>query len=159
MRRRHFIQLLGGAAVWPTAAHAQISAKRPLVAVLSGVTREGYARVSAFERGMLELGYVEGRNIDIEYRFADGWLERLPGLAEELVRLSPKSGARHPPYVLNVPRGGSLCEALRSPNARGRSIFGRGKRGERSIVPGALRRRLERPIRMHAKRKSGAEQQ
>jgi len=70
-----------------------------------------------------------------------------------------QSGARHPPYVLNVPRGGRLCEALRSPNARGRSIFGRGKRGERSIVPGALRRRLERLIRMHAKRKSGAEQQ
>src|SRR5450432_839421 len=89
MRRRHFICLLGGAAVWPTAAHAQIPAKRPLVAVLSGVTREGYARVSAFERGMRELGYVDGQNVDIEYRFADGWLERLPGLAEQLVRLSP----------------------------------------------------------------------
>jgi len=89
MRRRHFIYLLGGAAVWPTVAHAQIPAKRPLVAVLSGVTREGYARVSAFERGMRELGYVDGQNVDIEYRFADGWLERLPGLAEQLVRLSP----------------------------------------------------------------------
>lgn len=89
MRRRHFICLLGGAAVWPTAAHAQIPAKRPLVAVLSGVTREGYARVSAFERGMRELGYVDGQNVDIEYRFADGWLERLPGLGEQLVRLSP----------------------------------------------------------------------
>src|SRR6202163_2880554 len=89
MRRRHFIYLLGGAAVWPTAAHAQIPAKRPLVAVLSGVTREGYARVSAFERGMRELGYLDGQNIDIEYRFADGRLELFPRLAEELVRLSP----------------------------------------------------------------------
>jgi putative ABC transport system substrate-binding protein len=80
MRRRHFIHLVGGAVAWPMAVHVQLSTRRPLVAVLSGVTREGYARVSAFERGMRELGYVDGRNIDIEYRFADGWLERLPDL-------------------------------------------------------------------------------
>jgi putative tryptophan/tyrosine transport system substrate-binding protein len=91
MRRRHFIHLLGGAAAWPMAVHAQQSTRRPLVAVLSGVTREGYARVSAFERGMRELGYVDGRNIDIEYRFADGRLELFPRLAEELVRLSPNA--------------------------------------------------------------------
>jgi putative ABC transport system substrate-binding protein len=80
MRRRHFIHLLGGAVAWPMAVHAQLSARRPLVAVLSGVTREGYARVSAFERGMRELGYVDGQNIDIEYRFADGRLEYSPDL-------------------------------------------------------------------------------
>lgn len=89
MRRRHFMYLLGGAAAWPIAARAQVSTKRPLLALLSGVAREGNAPVSAFERGMRELGYVDGQNIDIEYRFANGRLEQFPGLAEELVRLSP----------------------------------------------------------------------
>jgi len=78
MRRRHFIHFLGGAVAWPMAVHAQVSTRRPLLAVLSGVTREGYARVSAFERGMRELGYVDGQNIDIEYRFADGPVSAIP---------------------------------------------------------------------------------
>jgi len=59
--------------------------------------------------------------------------------------------------ILNV--AGRRAKRCVFSNVRGRSIFGRGKRGERSIVQGAFRRRLERPVRMHAKRKSGAEQQ
>src|SRR6516225_11415075 len=91
MNRRAFISLLGGtAAPWPLAARAQqVSTRRPLVAVLSAVTRERNLPLNAFLQGMREFGYVEGQNIDIEYRFAEGRLERFPALAEELVRLSP----------------------------------------------------------------------
>ena len=90
MRRREFITLLGGAAAtWPPVARAQVSTKRPLIAVLSAITKEGNSPLGAFEQGMRELGYVDGQNIDIEYWFAEGHLERFPVLAEELLRLSP----------------------------------------------------------------------
>ena len=90
MNRRAFIAGVGGAAVaWPMVAHAQGSTKRPLITVLSAVTREDNAPLRAFVRGMRELGYVDGQNIDIEYRFAEGRLDRFPVLAEELLRLSP----------------------------------------------------------------------
>jgi putative ABC transport system substrate-binding protein len=89
MRRRDFIALLGGAASLPLAARAQVSTKRPLVAILTAIAREGNAPLVAFERGMRELGYAIGQNIDMEYRFAEGKLDRFPMLAGELVRLSP----------------------------------------------------------------------
>jgi putative ABC transport system substrate-binding protein len=90
MWRREFITLLGSAAAtWPLAARAQVSTKRPLIAVLTAITKEGNSPLGAFEQGMRELGYVDGQNIDIEYRFAEGRLERFPVLAEELLRLSP----------------------------------------------------------------------
>jgi putative ABC transport system substrate-binding protein len=89
MRRRDFIALLGAAASLPLPARAQISAKRPLVAVLTAIAKEGNSPLAAFERGMRELGYVAGQNIDIEYRFADGQLDRFPVLAGELIKLSP----------------------------------------------------------------------
>jgi len=66
MKRREFITLLGAAAAWPMAARAQqVSTKRPLVAVLSAVTRERTLPLNAFVQGMREFGYVEGENIDI----------------------------------------------------------------------------------------------
>jgi len=90
MRRRNFITLLGGAAAtWPLAARAQVSSKRQRSAVLSGVARKVNSPIVAFERGMQELGYVDGRNIDIEYRYADGKFDRLAELAGELIKLSP----------------------------------------------------------------------
>jgi putative tryptophan/tyrosine transport system substrate-binding protein len=90
MRRRNFITLLGGAAAtWPLAARAQVSSKRQRIAVLSGVARKVNSPIVAFERGMQELGYVDGRNIDIEYRYADGKFDRLAELAGELIKLSP----------------------------------------------------------------------
>jgi putative tryptophan/tyrosine transport system substrate-binding protein len=88
MRRRDFIALLGGAASLPLAARAQVSTKRQLVAILTAIGREGNAPLVAFERGMRELGYASGQNIDMEYRFADGKLDRFPMLAGELVRQS-----------------------------------------------------------------------
>src|SRR5262245_21133564 len=89
--RRAFITLLGGAAVtWPLAAGAQTSMKRPLIAWLSlGERTSSWVFVEAFLQGMREHDYVEERQFDIVYRFADGYIERLPSLAEELVRLNP----------------------------------------------------------------------
>ena len=94
MKRREFISLLGGAAVpsllWPLAARAQQSGPMPLIGVLSPVSAAIAVRnVAAFRQALRDLGYVEGRNIAIEYRFAEGMTERLPGLAAELVGLNP----------------------------------------------------------------------
>ena len=89
MRRREFIAAVGGAVTWPLAARAQ-QAPVPLVGILLVSTAAANARLlDAFRSGMLELGYVEGRNIRYEYRFADGYLDRLPDLAIDLVRLKP----------------------------------------------------------------------
>jgi putative ABC transport system substrate-binding protein len=63
--------------------------KRPLIAVLSGVTREDNQPLKGFMGGLRELGYLEGQNIDVVYRFANGRLDRLPTLAGELIQLKP----------------------------------------------------------------------
>ena len=91
MRRREFISALGSViAAWPRAIMAQSAAKRPLVAVLLAVSSTAGTRyVSSFPQGLRELGYVEGQNIDIVYRYAEGDLTRLPTLADELVQLNP----------------------------------------------------------------------
>jgi putative ABC transport system substrate-binding protein len=91
MRRRQFITMLGGAvATWPLTARAQRPSNRPLIGFLDGKSQSsGQGLISAFQQGLRELGYDEGRNVDIVYRFADGRDERLPTLAEELVRLKP----------------------------------------------------------------------
>jgi putative ABC transport system substrate-binding protein len=78
MRRREFISTLSGALIaLPRAAMTQVAAKRPLVAVLIAASSTAGARyLSGFPQGLKELGYVEGRNIDIAYRYADGDLAR-----------------------------------------------------------------------------------
>src|SRR5262245_63230659 len=85
MRRREFITLLGGAATWPLAARAQQAARLPRIGILwpDPVTASGHF-VDAFRQGLGELGYVEGRNMTIEFRTAEGTMERLPDLAAEL---------------------------------------------------------------------------
>jgi putative tryptophan/tyrosine transport system substrate-binding protein len=91
MRRRQFITILGGAAVtWPLTARAQRPSDRLLIGFLDGKRQSsGQGLINAFQQGLRELGYDEGRNIDVVHRFADGLDERLPALAEELVRLKP----------------------------------------------------------------------
>src|SRR5262249_53363061 len=85
MRRREFITLLGGAAVWPVVARAQ--QQMPVIGWLNPATADGYAGVlRKFREGLKQTGYVEGENVAFEYRWAENDVSRLPELAADLVR-------------------------------------------------------------------------
>ena len=86
MQRREFITLIGGAAAWPLAAQAQQPAL-PVVGFLgSGSPQSDAFRVAAIRQGLIESGYVDGRNVAFEYCWAEDHYERLPALAADLVR-------------------------------------------------------------------------
>src|ERR1051325_2585791 len=89
MKRREFITLLGGTvAAWPLATHAQPALRMRRIGVLL-FAKQDQAGTSPFLRGLEALGYVDGKTVAIEHRDADGKYERLPELADELVRLNP----------------------------------------------------------------------
>ena len=124
MKRRDFIALLGGAATFiPLSAGAQQS-QPPLIGVLNAASAKSTASsYEAFRAALRQLGYIEGRNTRIEYRYADGFLDRLPTLAEEVVGLNPKvivSGV--PPdttFSSNVVRITELAAKARLPATYG----------------------------------------
>jgi putative ABC transport system substrate-binding protein len=133
MRRREFITLLGGGAAWPLVASAQQPGKIYRIGYLSPTTGLE-ARDKAFLQGLQELGYIEGKNIVIDYRFAHGKFERLAELATELVRLdvdviaavvtqasiAAKAATRKIPVVIlavSDPLGSGLVTSLARPDA------------------------------------------
>ena len=165
MKRREFITLLGGAAAWPMAARAQQVSKLPTIGFLgagSGSDSVWKDWTYAFVQRLRELGWVEGRNVVIEYRWGDGRAERYADLAAEFVRLqvdvivtsgsaavAVKRATSVIPIVFataNEPIGSGLVASLARPggNATGMSMQQTdlaGKRLEllREIVPGLRR--------------------
>jgi putative ABC transport system substrate-binding protein len=131
MKRREFITLLGGAAAWPLAAHAQH--KLPVIGYLGASTSSaGRERVSAFVQRLRELGWIEGRTEAIEYRWADGRSERYGEIASEFVRLkidvlvtaatAPTLAAKRATSIIPIvfalaadPVGNGLVESLAQP--------------------------------------------
>jgi putative tryptophan/tyrosine transport system substrate-binding protein len=106
VKRREFMSLLGGAAAWPLAARAQQAGKIRRIGVL--LLNRDATVLGPFQQGLQALGYVEGKNVTFEYRYAEGRVERLPDLAAELVRLNPDLifavGAEVAPIASNATR-------------------------------------------------------
>jgi putative ABC transport system substrate-binding protein len=161
MRRRDFISLVGGAAAaWPLAARAQQAGKLPTIGFLDGATPSVESqRVAAFVQRLRELAWVDGRNVAIEYRWAEGRPERVSEIAAEFVRIrvdvivtlttSPTLAAKQATTVIPIvfavvgdPVGAGLVASLARPggNVTGLSIQSpdlAGKRVEllRDVIP------------------------
>jgi putative tryptophan/tyrosine transport system substrate-binding protein len=165
-RRREFITLLGGAAVWPLVARAQPSDRMRHIGVLMNTVAddpEGKARNAAFERALQELGWTDGRNVRIDYRWGAGDADRIRRYAVELVSLSPDviltvgsatagpllQATRTLPIVFVQapdPVGAGFVDSLARPggNATGFTLFEYGISGKwlellKEIAPGVTR--------------------
>ena len=103
IRRRSFITFLGGAAAWPLAASAQQGERMRRIGMLMNLAAadpEGQARLTAFVQGLQELGWTDGRNVQIDYRWPAGDAERIRRYAAELAALAPD--VMPPPQTLLV---------------------------------------------------------
>jgi len=119
MNRRQFIVGLGSAAAWPIVAWAQQPAL-PVIGLLNGVSFESMAdNVAAFREGLMETGFIEGRNVAIEYRSADGRYERAPALASDLVR-------RQVTVIVAIGGGGTMSQAARAATSMIPIVFASG---------------------------------
>jgi putative tryptophan/tyrosine transport system substrate-binding protein len=152
MRRREFMTLFGGAAAWPLAANAQQSA-RPIIGLLGAASPNQVGDYwNAFQKGLEEGGFVDGRNVTIESRWAEGHYERLPDLAADLVRnhvavlvgaappaaLAAKAATTTIPVVFvsgDDPIKSGLVERLNRPggNVTGISVFSGSQLGAKQL--------------------------
>jgi ABC-type uncharacterized transport system substrate-binding protein len=143
MERRHFIALAGAAATWPLAAQAQQATIIPRIGFLGATSPSGYTiQIEAFRSGLRDLGYLEGTNIVLEYKWANGNYALLPALAAELVQakvdlivthgtpaaLAAKATTRSIPIVMAIigdPVATGVIDALASPGANitGQTFF------------------------------------
>jgi putative tryptophan/tyrosine transport system substrate-binding protein len=163
MRRREFITLLGGAAAWPLAARGQQAGKLPTIGFLGAASSIESQRVAAFVQRLRELGWIEGRTVAIEYRWAEGRSERYAENAAELVRLKvdvivtsatpPTLAAKQATAVIPIvfgtasdPVGTGLVASLARPGGNVTGLAGQisdtaGKKLEilREFVPGLRR--------------------
>ena len=141
MNRREFITLLGGAAAWPLAARAQQAERMRRIGVLMHLAAddpESQARVAAFLQGLQQLGWTDGRNVRIDYRWAAGDADRIRRYAAELVALAPD-------VILAVGGAGRGAVAAGDPHRADR-VRGRRRSGRRRLrrEPGAAGRQRHR---------------
>ena len=110
MRRREFIMIVGSAAAgWPLTARAQQSGKVPRIGFLGLSSASSLARrLESFRQGLHDFGYIEGTNITIEYRWAEGHYDRLPELADEIVA----SSLRRAMSAFGTKRASQPCSAM-----------------------------------------------
>ena len=107
--RRELLAALGAAAAWPFAARAQQGERMRRIGVLMGIAddAEGQARVKGLQQGLQELGWIEGGNVRIDYRWTGGDVSRVRAYVTELVKLSPDVIVAHTPPVIAAMRQAS----------------------------------------------------